>query len=79
MMTREQLVALPLTLVSNFTGEFEAVKTMRNEEHGITMVTVTKRMGEKWGEGRKEFYLDGVSGKFDTTDALLDAVNTNAR
>ena len=77
-MTREELVALPLKLVTHFTSQFESVRTVSNEEHGITMVTVTRRIGKQWGEGRKAFYLDGLHKPIATTDALLAAVNARA-
>lgn len=77
-MTRDELVKQPLKLVTQFTGEYESQRTLRNDEHGITMQIVTPRLAKKWGEGRKTFYLDGIAKPFETTDALLAAINARA-
>lgn len=79
-MTRDELVTkVPMRLISHFTCEFEAQRTTRNDEHGITMLAVTPRMGKQWGNTSKTFYLDGSPTGYTTTDQLLEALNKRAK
>ena len=78
-MTRDELVKLPLKLLTHCTGEYESQRTARNDEHGIILRIVTPRLGKQWGEGRKTFYLDGCATPFTSTDALPEAVNNRGK
>lgn len=75
LMTREELMKLPLRWVSHLSMEEEHQTCYRNDQYGITIVCVTPMRDGYNGKSRKWFRYEGM--EFGTMKGFLDYFNAS--
>jgi hypothetical protein len=79
-LTLDELRKLPVEYVGGHTEDTRAVRWYKNDQHGITMLLVTKRINPDdlyggWGTGKTYYMFDGSKRQYRSLEAFLRAYN----
>jgi len=78
-MTTDDFKRLPFKYVCGLSTGDGAHREFRNDEHGITVLTSTKKYINHWGETECTWLLDDDENEYKSVEAVVDAINKKGK